>query len=233
MEITQGDFVLEVAGLGTWTLPALSALPSVHPVPGQPGRSIFVGESFETALVTPLLILSSGTNNYLVSETSATKLPSLTFPQKIIAADGTIYAASSPENVIVVSAARAVSSQDVEPTVVVDAEDFDIDSALATLDNVGSASTSHISGSDATFDFSGIALNSTSISGIQTPSHTATTISTSAPGTILAKLIESTFFHYFHCLKSRALRCRLLAVGLDRDRFFAQMSVFGRDWFRD
>jgi hypothetical protein len=181
MVTTQADFPMEVDGVGTWILPAFSTLPSVHPSPGQPGRSIFVGESFDTAIVVPPQIVSSGAEFYLVSEKSVTKLPSLTFPQKIVAADGTMYAASSPENVIALSATPPVP---VVPTVIVDRENFELDAALASFDDVSAASTSHVSGSTETQnDVSGMTLYSANSSLLQMPSHS--TPSTSVSGMLL------------------------------------------------
>jgi hypothetical protein len=172
MATTQADFPMEVDGVGMWTLPAFSVLPCVSPAPGRPGHSIFVGEDFDTAIVVTPQIVASGAEFYLVSEKHVTKLPSLTFPQKIVAADGTMYAASSPENVIVLSATPPVSSQNVVPTVIVDRDEFDIDAALASFENVSAINTSHVSGSTADQnDISDSALSSANTSLLQMPSH--------------------------------------------------------------
>jgi hypothetical protein len=74
MSVTQGDLPLTVDGLGEWILPAFSAVPCVHPAPGQPDRAIFVSDSFATALFYPPQILSVGNEHYFVTETCVTKL---------------------------------------------------------------------------------------------------------------------------------------------------------------
>jgi hypothetical protein len=100
MATIQGDLPLQVQGIGSWILPALSTLPGIHPSPDQSGRVIFVGESLETVLVTPPQIITSNEDNYLVSERALTKLADLSFPQRITAADGSTFAAASRECVV-------------------------------------------------------------------------------------------------------------------------------------
>jgi hypothetical protein len=146
--LTQGDLNLEVDGVGVWTLPAFSSLPCVHPAPGQPGRSIVVGEHLETLLVTPPKIVSIDNDFYLISDKLVTKITDLTFPQRITAADGSVFVATSPENVVALSVI-SLTPRPTEQAVALTAAPFKFDAATLDIGD-GSLNMSIVSGSDET-----------------------------------------------------------------------------------
>jgi hypothetical protein len=146
--VTQGDLNLKVDGVGDWTLPAFSSLPCVHSAPGQQGRSIVVGENLSTLLVSPPEIVRIDNEFYLASDKLVTKITDLTFPQRITAADGSVFVATSPENVVALSVIPRTPRQ-TEPAVVITSAPFIFDPLSLDIGN-GSLNMSIVSGSEGT-----------------------------------------------------------------------------------